>query len=142
MDVEQLEKRLEFWKRGLLVAIGASVTLLATTLAESSRHVSFSFSDAFWGWYLVWMVIWLAVAPPGFYLLMSRRWRKVSLSSRLNPAFGYLGCAWLVLLSAGIRGFSNSDPACNSLIVITAFILGGTYWYLRKKKDKPEEIFP
>ena len=135
MDVEQLEKRLEFWKRGLLVALGASVTLLATTLAESSQ-------DGFWGWYIVWMVIWLAVAPPGFYLLMSRKWRRVSLSSRLNAAFGYLGCAWLVLLSAGIRGFLSSNPGCNTLIVITAFVLGGAYWYLRKKKDKPEELFP
>jgi len=135
MDVEQLEKQLEFWKRGLLVALGASVTLLATTLAESSQ-------DGFWGWYFVWVIIWLAVAPPGFYLLMSKKWRKVSLSSRLNAAFGYLGCAWLVLLSAGIRRFLNSDPGCNTLIVITGIVLGGAYWYLRKKKDKPEELFP
>jgi hypothetical protein len=135
MDVEQLEKRLEFWKRGLLVALGASVTLYATTLAESSQ-------DGFWRWYFVWVVIWLAVAPPGFYLLMSRKWRKVSLSSRLNSAFGYLGCAWLVLLSAGIRGFSSSNPGCNTLIVITAFVLGAAFWYLRKKKDKSEELFP
>jgi hypothetical protein len=135
MDVEQLEKQLEFWKRGLLVALGASVTLLATTLAESPQ-------DGFWGWYFVWVIIWLAVAPPGFYLLMSKKWRKVSLSSRLNAAFGYLGCAWLVLLSAGIRGFLSSNPGCNTLIVITAFVLGVAYWYLRKKKDKPEEMFP
>ncbi|HEX7621290.1 MAG TPA: hypothetical protein VF359_08835 [Anaerolineales bacterium] len=139
MDVEQLEKRLEFWKQGLLVALGASVTFLAATLAESPRD-SF-FSDAIWGWYLLWVVIWLAVAPPGFYLLLSRKWRKVPLSSRLNTAFGYLGCAWLVLLSSGIMRFS-SDLACNSLIVISAFALGMAYWYLRKKKDEPEEIFP
>ena len=140
MDVEQLEKRLEFWKRGLLVALGASGTLLVTTLAESLRYAYFA--DAFWGWYIVWVVIWLAIAPPGFYLLMSKKWRKVSLSSRLNAAFGYLGCAWLVLLSAGIRRFLNSDPGCNTLIVITGIVLGGAYWYLRKKKDKPEELFP
>jgi hypothetical protein len=135
MDVEQLEKRLEFWKRGLLIALGASVTLLATTLAESPW-------DGFWGWYFVWLVIWLAVAPPGFYLLMSKKWRKVSLSSRLNAAFGYLGCAWMILLSAGIKGFPSGDPGCNTLIVISAFVLGAAYWYIRKKKDKPEEMFP
>jgi len=138
MDVEQLEIRLEFWKRGVLVAVGASITFFATTLAESSRFLS----STFWGWYLIWIIIWLAVAPPGFYLLMSRKWRKVSLSSRLNVAFGYLGCAWLVLLSAGIRGFSSSDPACNTVIVITGLVLGAVYWYLRKKKDEPEELFP
>ena len=140
MDIEQLEKQLELWKRGLFVALGSSVTLFAITLAESSRD-SF-FSSAIWGWYLVWVVVWLAIAPPGFYLLLSKRWRKVSLSTRLNTAFGYLGCAWMVLLSAGIKGYSSGDHACSTLIVITAFILGGSYLYLRRKKNEPEEIFP
>jgi hypothetical protein len=135
MDVEQLEKQLDFWKRGLLIALGASVTLFATTLAGASQV-------GFWGWYFVWVVIWLAVAPPGFYLLMSKKWRKVSLSNRLNLAFGYLGCAWLVLFSAGIKGFLSTGPGCNTFIVIIAFILGAVYWYMRKKKDKPEEMFP
>ena len=151
MDIEQLEKRLEFWKRGLLVGFGASVTLLAITLAESSRDIS-------WGWYFVCVVIWLAVAPPGFYLLMNKKWRKVPLSSRLNVAFGYLGCAWLVLLSADVSGFQSCNlmtltgsgewvcshhiAGWDMLTIITIFILGAAYWYLRKKKDKPEEIFP
>ncbi len=140
MDVDQLEIRLEFWKRMLLAALGSAVTFLSTTIADSSRNSYFS--DSTWGWYLVWVVIWLAIAPPGFYLLMGRKWRKVSLATRLNTAFGYLGCAWLVLLSAGIKGFSNGNQACNTFIVISAFILGGSYWYLRRKKDNPEEIFP
>ena len=135
MDVEQLEKRLEFWKHGLFLALGASVTVFATTLAGASQV-------GFWGWYLVWVVIWLAIAPPGFYLLMSRKWRKVPLSSRLNLAFGYLGCAWLVLFSAGIRGYLSTAIGCITWIIILALILGGVYWYLRKKKDKPEEMFP
>jgi hypothetical protein len=140
MDVELLEKQLEFWKRGVFVAIGSSLTLLATAIAESPRsHLS---SQLVWAWYIVWVVIWLSIAPLGFFLLMSRQWRKVPLSIRLNVAYGYLCCAWLVLLSAGIKGYSSGDHACNTLVIITAFILGASYYYLRKKKSEPEEMFP
>jgi hypothetical protein len=135
MDEEQLEKQLESWKKGLLVALGASVTFFATTLAVTSQV-------GFWGWYVVWVIIWLAVAPPGFYLLMSRKWRKVPLSKRLNPAFGYLGCAWLILVSAGIKGYFSASPTCTALHVIFTVVLGAGYWVLRKKKDAPEELFP
>ncbi len=40
MDVEQLEKQLEFWKRGLFVALGSSTTFLATTLVASYQDLS------------------------------------------------------------------------------------------------------
>ncbi len=140
MDVELLEKQLEFWKRGVYVAIGSSVTLLATAIAESPR--SYLSSQFVWAWYLVWVVIWLSVTPPGFILLMSRQWRKVPLTIRLKVAYEYLCCAWLVLLSAGIRGYSSGDHACATFVIISAFILGASYLYLRRKKNEPEEMFP
>jgi hypothetical protein len=140
MDDDQLEKQLEFWKRGLFAALGSSVTLLATTLFSSQRDISYS--SSIWGWYFIWVVIWLAVAPPGFYLLMSKKWRKVILSIRLNTAFGYLGCACLILLSAGIKSSYSGDHACLSLFFFALLTLGVSYWTMRRKKNDPEEIFP
>ena len=153
MDVEKFEKRLELWKWGFWAAFGASVMLLATTLIESMLGVSWSW------WILICVAIWLATAISGFHLLMSRKWRKVLLSDRLNVAFGYLVCAWLVLLNVGFKDYqicnqwvsktnsgvwvcSNKFTNWDGFILITAFAMGAAYWYLRKKKDKPEEIFP
>jgi len=138
MDEEGLERRLDFWRQGLLVALGASGTLVAASIAEGQRA---SYSDPYLGWYFLWLIMWLAFAPPGFYLLMSRKWRKVSMARRFNIAYGYLGCAWLVLLSAGLRFRSSAEP-CATLIVIAALVIGASYWYIRSKKDKPEELFP
>jgi FtsH-binding integral membrane protein len=137
MDAEMLEKRMEFWKRGLLVSIGASVTLLATTITEFKDETNFR------GWYLVWLVIWLAVAPPGFYLLMSKKWRQLAMSSRLNTAFGYLGCTWLILLSASIRyTYGSGTNGCYTFLIIAAIVLGVIYRYLQKKGNGPEAMFP
>jgi len=152
MDAEQLERRLELWKRGLLVALGASITFFVTTLGGKPQN-GLSL------WFCMLLILWLTIAPPGFHLLMSQKWRKVSLSKRLNTAFGYLGCAWLVLCSANFGKFqscfsmkldaSNGSWVCNSHLTgwstftfIAALLLGFSFWYLRRKKDKPEEIFP
>lgn len=129
MEIEQLQRRLDYWKQGLLVALGAAVTFFAIALAADSW---FGFPSV-----IVGVLIFLATGFSGSYLLLGRRWRKNPLPSRLNIAFGYLGCGWLVLFSVYIN-----DRSCNSMILISAFLLGGLYWYLSKKKNKPEEMFP
>jgi len=137
MDVEMLEKRMEFWKRCLLIAAGATLTLLATTIAEYKDATSF------FGWYFIWLVIWLAVAPPGFYLLLSKKWRQLALPNRLNTAFGFLACAWLVLLSASIRyTYGSKTNGCYTFLIITAITLGVIYRYFQKKGSGPEAMFP
>jgi FtsH-binding integral membrane protein len=137
MDVEMLEKRMEFWKRGVLIAAGASATLLATTIAD------YRDGARFFGWYFIWLVIWLAVAPSGFYLLMSKKWRQIALPGRLNTAFGYLGCTWLILLSASIRyTYGSGTNGCYTFLIIAAIALGVIYRYLQKKGNGPEAMFP
>ncbi len=136
MDIEQLEKQLDTWKQWLLVAAGASATFFITTLVNHPR------TDIFSGWYVVLLAFWLSMTPAGFILLMGRKWRTVPLTKRLNIAFGFLGCAWLVLLTIGIIGIFIGETSCISFLVLFTIILGAIYFYLRKRNKASEQMFP
>ena len=89
-------------------------------------------------WHILGYILLLLIFVPGALLAVQPVWRKVSLHKRFNLIFGYIFSDWLILLSLGILDPSNYI----ALAVISAPALGLGYWWLRRKKDKAEEVFP
>jgi len=139
MTPEYLQKQLEIWKRALLVGLGASVTLLATAIAD----IPDSPPPHFPGWFAVWFMLQLATTPAGFALLVGKSWRALALSDRLNTAFGYLGVAWITLLAFGFKAGSSAPGALSLLVIGLGVVLAMGYVRLRRTRaNAPEEMFP
>lgn len=142
MTTDYLEKQLENWKRLLLIMTGASVTFLATSIADIPNYSTPHFP----GWFGIWLVLQLGSVPAGFMLLVGRSWRVLPLSDRLNTAFGYLSIAWLVLLTLGVRFITLTPEAVGGiglLMISLGLLLGAGYLLLRRARvNSPEEIFP
>ena len=99
MDIDHLEELLASWKRVLLVCLGASVTLLATAIADIPNNPN----PYFPGWYGVWFILQLATVTPALVLVFGSQLRKLPLAERLHTVFGYLVVAWIVLVSLGLK---------------------------------------
>lgn len=139
MDIDTLEKRLEIWKRILFINIGASITLLATGIAELP-NIS---KPYFPGWYGVWFIVQLASLLPGFVLLWGKHWMQMPLRERLNTIFGYFVVAWITMLPIGIRMGPNAPDSFNFLFLGCAIAIAIGYWWLRRKSIEIQgEIFP
>jgi hypothetical protein len=146
MAVEQLEQKLESYKRGLMFFAGIALTLLALAVTTGPQRLS-----QFWNWYLLWAITQVAVTPIGFVFLVSKDWRQLPLSERLDTAFGHLAVAWLLLLSFLVK--SNRDGSVvyggdatlmlYALVAGAAMALAFSYWRLRAGRGhSPEEMFP
>lgn len=139
------ERRLEFWKRGLCLATGVSLTLFVLSYAESPNgHLS-----THWGWYVLWFLALALTTPCGFLMLLgkSRLERKL----RLNTAFGYFALTYLLILSFVIKTNQDQSFMYGGLVTLLLyFVLGGlglalfsSYWFLRGAFDgAAEEMFP
>lgn len=147
MDIKYLYYQLEAWKRWLYICVGASVTLLATAIAETpnmDHKINLGIGD-YPGWYGVWMIFQIAITPAGFAILLGGSWRTLPLAERLNPGYGFLGAAWITFLAFGIRSAdpSSSSEALGVLILVFAGLLLGSYVWLKRSPVSPtEELFP
>lgn len=85
------------------------------------------------------VILFIALAA---HLAFNGKWRKVGLNQRLDLIFGFLLAGWIVLLSLGVEDPLNVGGGYSILVILYALGLGLGYWWLRRKKDKAEEVFP
>ena len=128
MDTGQLEKQLSVWNKFMYMGLGSVVTLVASSLSN------FSHAD------IIWLLIQVVITPPGFLLLLGKRWRGVPLSKgRVNTIFGYLFAGWLSLLVPLILGAGGNYVLF--LLIYTVF-LGLFSWRVLSKSSNSDEMFP
>lgn len=140
MNIDNLQKRLEIWKRILFMNIGASVILIlqAVLIYQDTRSLMFGTS-----WYGVWFVVQLAAFLPGFVLLWGKHWMQLPLPERLNTIFGYFAAAWLTILPVGLRIEPYESKTFNVFWLGGGIALAIGYWWLRRKSSVMQnEIFP
>lgn len=149
VNVENLEKQLLLWEKGLFIGFGAGLMLLLVALLQTHRmHKSEVFE-----WYIAWLIFEILVTPPGFLLLLVSPWKRIPLHKRTNTAYGYLATAWLGLFAFGVQTGSDSrnwDDGLGSIMSIATLIILGTgallvitYYLLRRVGiAEQEEIFP
>ena len=126
MNTEQFEKQFSIWHRLLYGALGASVTLL------------FSSIDQFLG--VVWMILQIAVTAAAFFLLSGKRWKALPHSKeRANTILGYFSASWLLSLVPGILG---ADPLYYILVFVYAIFILVIFKRTQKELSVSDEIFP
>ncbi|MGB8647128.1 MAG: hypothetical protein WCF84_17965 [Anaerolineae bacterium] len=146
MNIEQLERRLEWWKRVLFLTIGVCLTLLIWALTEiPDGHMSTHL-----GWYLIWLIAQVLVTPAGFVMLGTKDWQRLALPERLNTAFGYLAIAWFLFCSFIVKtNQDNGNPGGLAILLLYGLVLSVgltlvlTYRALsHSRRESPEEMFP
>lgn len=140
MNIDNLQKRLEIWKRILFMNIGASVILIlhAVLIYQDTRSLIYGTS-----WYGVWFVVQLAAFLPGFVLLWGKHWMQLPLLERLNTIFGYFAATWLTMLPVGLRIEPYDSKTFNIFWLGGGIALAIGYWWLRRKSSVMQnEIFP
>lgn len=137
MTPEQMEGQLEGLKKFLLVGFGAAFTLLAITIMDILDGRTVTRID------LLWSILQVAFTPIGFYLLTSKSWKVIPLSTRLNTAFGYLAIGWVLLLALGFSTAQDGNKELNVLTLLSGIALGASYYYLKKIHMRvSEDVFP
>lgn len=143
MTVENIEKRLDIWKQVLLINIGASLVLMIIAIVELLVKFYPDRSYNYSGWYVVWFILQVSTVTLGVALLSGRRWRQLSLSTRLNTAFGYFTTGWFVLTALGLKTGINITNELVILIIGTGATIGLSYWWLQRRRvNAPDEMFP
>lgn len=126
MEIEQLEKQLSVWSRLLYAALGASITLLLSSL------------DQFLG--VVWIVLQIAVTSVAFFLLSGKRWKTLPFSKeRANTILGYFLASWLLSLVPGMLG---ADSLYYIIVFGYAIFILVMLKRMRKDLHISDEIFP
>jgi hypothetical protein len=142
MTTEYLEKQLAIWKQWLLVSTGASVTLLATAIADFPNRPN----PFFPGWFGLGFLLLLNTVTPGIVLLLGSAWRKLPIGARLNAIFGYFAMAWVTLIAFWSKAaslFGISIPLLLAFLGGIGIALGIVYLMLRRGHfNKPEAMFP
>jgi hypothetical protein len=145
MTIEQMELRLEKWKRFVWFSLGASVTFLLTTAADA-RLVPHPPGDGpNFARLLLWVLIQFASVVPAALLTLGQDWKKTPISLRLNTIFGFLAASWIVMISFGrhLQVLEAMPGDIALLILIVGIILAGMYFYLRNRLETaPEAMFP
>ena len=92
----------------------------------------------------LWFVVQFFILACAAILVFHPAWRKIALAKRLDLIFGYLLAGWITLLSLGAQDPHNVDDGYGNTVVVVVYLLalGLGYWWLRRKKDKAEEVFP
>lgn len=128
MDTEQLEKEFQLWNRFMYMALGAAIGLVASSPNDFSLVG------------IVWLLLQIAVTPPGFFLLFGKRWKVLPLTKeRINTVFGYLAASWLLLLIPGILG---AGPLYFLFLIGYLIFLVLLYIRIQKKPPDSDEMFP
>ena len=128
METEQLEKELQMWNRFMYMALGAAIAIVASSPND------FSFIG------IVWLLLQVAITPPGFFLLLGKRWKGLPLTKeRLNTIFGYFIASLLLLLIPAVLG---ADSLYYILPVGYLIFILALYLRLQKKPSDSDEMFP
>ncbi len=168
LSIERLEARLPRWEKWFYLTLGAAVIMLIQGFIknyENTLLTSLMFSltgprgvDVWqfiplygyqWSFIylspwriLLWLVVELAALLPAAILGLHSRWRRVALSKRLDLIGGFLLVGWINLLALGATDPLNMPGGYNAVVILYLLLLGGSYWSLRRKRDRAEEIFP
>ena len=138
-DSEQLEFRLERRKQALLVLAGASVTLLATAIADPIQHPTYRL----WRWVFVWLLVEVPAISAAVALAGSRRWRSFGSLARQHVAFGFAACAWSSLLAFRLKlSYMPATEITIAVILLGIALCSGYIWFRRIRLSTPEEMFP
>jgi hypothetical protein len=98
-----------------------------------------SFSPGQFG---IWLAIELFALVSAAVLSFHPIYRRSAPAKWIGLIFGYLLAGWVALLFFGVRSPHDVSNEYNWLIVIYLLTLGFGYWFLRRKKEKAEEVFP
>lgn len=141
MDTQQLEKELQIWDRLMYMALGAAIVLMALSfhyLTYGDRWPGFQHHAG-----VVWQSMQIAITPPGFYLLWSKRWHKFSFREKKYTIAGFFIASWFTFLAFGfitlnyyIVDLGFFITACATLITL------GYLWIQRVKPNQVDELFP
>jgi len=155
MNIDYLHQQLELWKRWLFICMGASVSLLATAIADIPNtgsqiaryyhpEVTTGGVGYFPGWFGVWFILQTAVTIPGFLILFAKTWQMLPRSERLNTAFGFFLTAWVTFLALGVRlTLFDTTPGLIYLITLLGAVLFASYFWLKRVyMSRSEELFP
>ncbi|GAB4454769.1 MAG: hypothetical protein Kow0070_01800 [Anaerolineales bacterium] len=93
-------------------------------------------------WQILSYFLLSVILIPVVWLAFHALWRQVPLAKRGDLIFGYLLAGWVTLLSLGVQDPLDMIAGYNTLVVVYLLALGFGYWWLRRKKDKAEEVFP
>jgi hypothetical protein len=89
---------------------------------------------------LIWLLVQIAITPPGFLLLFSKRWKALPLSKeRVNTGLGYLLASWLSLFVPLLLG---AGSAYTLFLLLYTVFLGVVYQRVQKKFSNSDEMFP
>ena len=126
METDQLERQLSFWNRLLYALLGASITLLISTMNQLLG--------------LIWFVLQLTVTSTAFFLLWEKRWKGLPPSKeRTNTIFGYFVVSWLLLL---FPGFMGADYFYYIIVFGYAIFILVLYKRHQKALTLTDEMFP
>lgn len=160
--IERLEAQLPRWEKWLYACFGVAFTMLihafikahenqlateAFFMLEKEAGSDLTFPSQLWlsfsSWRpLLWLFVQFATLVPAAILAFHSAWRKVTLNKRLDLIFGFLLAGWVTLLSLGAQDPLNAPNGYNTLVVVYLLALGLGYWWLRRKKERAEEVFP
>jgi hypothetical protein len=138
MDTEPLEKELEKWNRSMYIALGSSITLVVITFGNFFEGGWPGFERYAGGW---WQWMQVAITPPGFYLLWSKRWKVLPFQERKNTIIGFLIASWLTFLALGF--ITLNEPLISFLLIVGVIPLALRYSHqIKEKSNQADEIFP
>lgn len=108
------------------------------------REYYFNISDARMseGRIALWLIIQILPFVCAAILAFHPTWRKSALPKRLDLIFGYLLAAWVTMLTLGAQEPLSASDGYNIFIIVYLLAIVFGYWWLRRKKDKAEEVFP
>ena len=166
--IDSLEQKMSQWERWLYAGFGGTLIMLLHALikAYENRRLTNAFfylkdkletanmpgyneylGNLYYGMYsplrsfFGTAVVILFIALAGI-LAFSRKWRRIQLAKRLDLIFGLLLVGWITLLSLGLQDPLNAGGGYVVLVILYALAMGLGYWWLRRRKDKVEEVFP
>jgi hypothetical protein len=166
--IDQLESKLSGWEKWLYAGFGAAFIMLLHSFVKAyeNKWLTSAFfyieehgggpnlpgyneylANIYYGMHsslrggLGAAVVYLFILLAGI-LAFHKKWRKVQLSKRLDLIFGFLLAGWVTLLSFGVQDPLNAGGGYSVLVIVYMLALGLGYWWLRRKNDKAEEVFP
>jgi hypothetical protein len=167
--IEQMEQKLLRWEKWLYACFGSAIIMLAQAFIKASENfmltdflssieekvvvpanipdhyvyvqTAYNFllsPERYW----LWLIVELAALTPAAILAFHSAWRKVPLVKRPDLIAAYLLAAWVNLLVLGAQNPLPVSNAYNFFAFGYLLVLGLGYWWLRRKKEKAEEVFP
>jgi hypothetical protein len=143
MNLKEVEFQSNSYKKALPYYLTIQITILIVTILQLSstiaayRQMGFQPID---GWIALWFVLEIFGISIMMILWFIKQWKSMPKELKINLTFGYFAGVWV-----GFVSLIYHYPIAPLYSLITAGL--GIVWLvmfvlLRKKKDRPEEIFP